>query len=163
MSEDLRTHLELVASFQKDNGAANGSARFMLDHGRSFEFGPDSFAGKRDPAQECFRNAAVRALWDDSVTYVEGYVQVVVALEHAWLIDNKTGRVIDPTIRKRGGAEGYFGVPIKRDYLRKTINRNKYYGVFYWQNWGRVLADNPADIVAKLEYGASNPHISTKE
>src|SRR5262245_44639141 len=138
-------------------------AGYMRQYGRAFAFGDDSFSGKKGPMKQCYKNAAImviedHARGDNKLTYVEGYLDFGgLPLQHAWVVDNETKRVIDPTVRATDKIEGYLGVPFKYEYLRKTLVRKQTYGVLSdYENIMTVLADNPADVVeAKLLTGST--------
>ena len=133
---DTRKFLE----FERDAWRKLGLARaafidFLLEHGRDYPTGPQTYAGRRDPAKRCFMNATLLALGDDSLTYVEGRVSVCgLAIEHAWCVD-ADGIVIDttlapsPTDGTRDRITGYFGIPFQTDYLRKASLLNGVYGL----------------------------------
>ena len=100
--------------------------------------------------KECYYNSAMLATSNPEYTYVEGYItsRGLPTLPHGWVVDKK-GRVIDVTlqVKSRGGdfeklrrgkkvksfdvsnnvigvvPEGweYYGVPIKTDYLMKSM------------------------------------------
>jgi len=113
--------------------------RFMLDHGRDYAIGPDTFAGKRGQRRMCYMNASQLAISTqldaNPLTYVEGTITCYgVPIDHAWCV-NADGVVIDPTLRpdKDGGGYehigNYYGVPFHTDYVRKAALRNKVYGL----------------------------------
>lgn len=107
------------------------SLDFMLAYGRDYSIGPNSFAGPRGEEKMCFMNAAHLADDDQSLTYVEGTMLIHgIPIDHAWCSD-ANGVVVDPTIRNGndGRIGGYFGVPFRRDYLRKATELNKVYGL----------------------------------
>lgn len=108
---------------------------------------------KRGPAQRCYQNAAQLALDDDSLTYVEGFVNTgyeiggqPIATAHAWVVDSE-GNVIEPTLATRAdqvtparAAKGdsvtdiskaaWYGVPIPTDELGKRLLQTKHWGYF---------------------------------
>lgn len=109
--------------------------RFMLDHGRDYAVGPDSFAGPRGEPKGCYMNATRLAidsqLSDHPLTYVEGTIICYgVPIDHAWCV-NADGIVIDPTLTpdKDGCYGNYYGVPFLTDYVRKAVLRNRVYGL----------------------------------
>ena len=103
--------------------------RFMLNHGRDYVTGPETFAGPREPKGQCYMNATLLALGTDNLTYVEGQISVYgVPIDHAWCI-NAAGIVIEPTLEPDAKVGDYFGVPFQTDYVRKAIIRNGYYGL----------------------------------
>ena len=166
-SAEIRVFLEAIAGHQAHLKARGMTtpAQFQLDHGKSYPFGPHSFAGEREAQHECFKNAGRMALEDPSLTYVEGYVSVHgVPLEHAWVIDPQ-GRVIDPTISVRPGdtsVKGYYGVPIRTDYLRRTVLQKGTWGVLAHDNF-KYLQEDPDAIVSKRPvhdaYNPSQPRV----
>ena len=104
---------------------------FLIAHGRDYKIGPDSFKLPRGEIKQCFMNASHLAFKRPDLTYVEGKVYCHgIGLDHAWCVD-WDGVVHDPTIRDGhdGHISNYFGVPFKKDYLRKAIVWNRYYGL----------------------------------
>ena len=109
--------------------------KFMLDYGREYTIGPDSFAGPRGVAKACFMNATNLAIGNPDLTYVEGKVSIYgVPIEHAWCA-TADGIVVDPTM-EAAMADGtyarisdYFGVPFRTDYVRKAALTNRVYGL----------------------------------
>lgn len=106
-------------------------ADFILQHGRRFKPGrcPKSY---RTGAliKQCFRNAMRLAMRRDLV-YVEGYAMAsTIPLPHAWCVKQNSDVVIDPTW---DDGVGYFGVPIKLDYVCKSYTASKQYAVI--DNW----------------------------
>ena len=114
---------------------------FILKSGRSFA--PSSLPSevKRGRMKECYKNCASAVLFDHApFTYCEGYAVGVIPVMHAWLCD-VDGNAIDPTWKD--GVE-YFGVAINATYLRRTIMKNKVYGVIdNWQKQWPILTDDP--------------------
>jgi hypothetical protein len=114
--------------------------RFMLDHGRAFRVGSNTYAGERDAPNECFANAGRRALkWRTDLLYAEGYVTSVgyLPIPHAWLVTPE-GEVIDTTLKggdKDYGERGYFGLTFAAEYLRATVLKTTH--------WGLLHADHP--------------------
>jgi hypothetical protein len=114
-------------------GGRNPFAAFLLRHGRGFTSDARTFKGRRMMAQNCFRNATLRAHRDESLTYVEGYVWSLIAIHHAWLID-RDGRVIDPTLKAKwldGEARrptAYFGVRFNTPFVRRFTVQTERYG-----------------------------------
>ena len=108
-------------------------ARFMLDYGKDYALGPESFAGRRGEQGQCYMNASHLAFNSQfssrPLTYVEGQISVCgVPIDHAWCV-NADGIVIDPTLRSSADVGNFFGVPFHTDYVRKAILRNKVYGL----------------------------------
>jgi len=110
---------------------------FMLQHGRDYRIGPDTFAGPRGEPKRCYMNASQLAfeaeLYGRDLTYVEGKVLTCgITIDHAWCID-ADGTVIDPTLEEDrtdfAAVVGYYGVPFKTPYLRKATLANGHYGL----------------------------------
>ena len=119
-------------------GDNNIPLRFLLTHGRDYAIGPETFKGPRGEVHGCYKNATHLALANESLTYVEGTVYCYgVGIDHAWCVD-WDGVVIDPTLEadkdgKLDRITAYFGVPFRKDYLRKASLWNKVYGLLdYW-------------------------------
>lgn len=108
---------------------------FMLKHGRDYQIGPGTFAGPRGEPKRCFMNAALLALGDKALTYVEGKIHICgIPIDHAWCI-TADGVVVDPTLVASreddtfARVQGYFGVPFRAEYVRKAAIANGYYGL----------------------------------
>ena len=131
--KDLSGFLRMVASVQEESHLPDNMtapARFVLNEGKQFLFDAQTYAGKRGRAHECYANAGRLALSNPTKTYVEGYVVVHgIPIEHAWVVDEE-GKVQDPTITGPKGIGGYFGVPIKREYLNRQIADTQVWGLF---------------------------------
>ena len=144
--------LKIVASIQESSHLPKGMtapARFVLKHGRQFIADDLTYAGKRGKPQQCYANAGREALDNSGKTYVEGYVLVHGGpIEHAWLVDGE-GKVQDPTIRDGRGIDGYFGVPIKTEYLREQILKSGHWGVFGHLGTHDPLTDDPRKVVKR--------------
>ena len=132
MSE-MRRELEM----RKAVWGSNIVLDFMLEHGREYAFSAKSYEGPRGEPKQCYANATHLALRNRSLTYVEGKVFIFgIGIDHAWCVD-ADGNVVDPTLAIDGGTEfgkldrinGYFGVPLKADYVRKATLWNRVYGL----------------------------------
>lgn len=140
---NLPHYLALVAKLRQGVGAE----ALVLAHGRAYTTDDASFpgGGKR---HECFRNAALAALADPTLTYVEGYVAVHgCPIHHAWTA-TATGVVRDPTIRDPKGIDDYYGVPFKTDWLTATLLHTKVYGVLARANEALNNGAQPEELVA---------------
>lgn len=104
--------------------------KFLLDHGKSYAVGPDTFAGPRMTPKECYSNATELVLdRPDDLTYVEGKVLCHgIPIDHAWAVD-ANGVVMDPTLTDPNRITDYFGVPFRADYVRRAMIVNGYYGL----------------------------------
>lgn len=83
-------------------------AALCLRHGKYWGPSEASAVDLRDPPRRCFENAALRALRDETLSYVEGYACTEVLplpIHHAWLVDPQ-GRVLDPTWESLGSYLG---------------------------------------------------------
>jgi hypothetical protein len=126
MSE-IRNYLERCVSLWPDQSVM----RFLLEEGRSYPIGPETYAGDRGRPQSCFRNSAELAQMRRGLTYVEGKVACHgVPIDHAWCIDTN-GVVVDPTLRDNddGHIADYFGVPFRLAYVMTALRINGFYGV----------------------------------
>ena len=119
-----RQYLDIWARLQGDHPFM----RFMLDNGKDYAIGPDTFAGRREARGRCYMNATLLALETD-LTYVEGMMSFLgVVIDHAWCV-NADGVVIDPTLEPHDDTGDYFGVPFLTDYVRAAALCNGYYGL----------------------------------
>src|SRR5260221_725834 len=123
----LRDHIKMVG-----DRFDNKLYQFIFKNGMDCQFDPTrSFNIAPGVAQGCYRNATLVALERGDLTYVEGYATVHgVPISHAWLVD-RTGLVLEPTLRPKDSADrtiGYFGVPFKTEYVLKALKKNKVYG-----------------------------------
>jgi hypothetical protein len=126
MSE-IRNYLERCVSLWPDQSVM----RFLLEEGRSYPIGPETYAGDRGTPQSCFRNSAELAQMRRGLTYVEGKINCHgVPIDHAWCIDTN-GVVVDPTLRDNddGHIADYFGVPFRLAYVMTALRINGFYGV----------------------------------
>lgn len=131
--EQIKVYLKLLVNmYSKHNGGIPAKVRpipqLLLDHGRAFIYDKDSFTHQGEPKM-CFMNAGMLALNDSDLTYCEGYFDTFgVISPHAWCID-RHGFVIDPTLRWHENIGGFFGIPFRTSYLRRTIQRTHYWGL----------------------------------
>jgi hypothetical protein len=138
----LREELAVTVEFQRQHTAMpeefvyHGLYDLILQEGE--EFTPASYDeekyGPRGRERECFKNAAELALWDDGLTYVEGYgwgFMPGLAAHHAWCVDEE-GQVVDPTWQD---AHAYLGLRITDGDLRRVLLATETYGVLdRWQD-----------------------------
>jgi len=102
---------------------------FMLEYGREYAVGPDTFKGPRGEPKNCFGNATHLAAKNPTLTYVEGVVASHgIPIAHAWCVD-ANDIVVDPTIVNGKKMSGYYGVPFLTDYVRRATLLNGYYGL----------------------------------
>lgn len=133
---------EGMKDFLRMSAGASGQvslAKFLLEHGRSYEMTPETYSCPRGEPHLCFMNAAQMAMGHPDQQYVEGYVDVHgVPIKHAWVV-NKLGQVSDPTLKSGEGIGGYFGVPFGPKYLSSTLLKNKVYGLLGTKSHKTIL------------------------
>ena len=103
--------------------------RFVFKHGRDMRPYADHPYEMGTP-KECFTNAGEMALWDDDLTYVEGFAvrpKLGILIHHAWLMD-QDGCAVDVTWENTEDCH-YFGIPFDRQTLRSEIKRTGYWGL----------------------------------
>jgi hypothetical protein len=130
VSNASREQCELMV---KAFGRRVGFPAFLIDHAREFEPDARTFKGRRMRPGYCFENATKMAMRRPELTYVEGYVNVLIPTHHAWLM-RPDGSIIDPTLNPVGlylerPIDGYFGVPFSTEYLIASVIRNTVYGL----------------------------------
>ena len=84
--------------------------------------------------KECYRNAAQLAMdYPDKYTYAEGFsTSFGIPMSHAWTVDNKTGKVVDPTWSAKNKLTpglSYYGIAFSNSYLLETIRKTKTWGI----------------------------------
>jgi hypothetical protein len=118
----------------------------LARHGKPMTTKRTSMTGAKELGF-CFRNAA--SMMSNQYSYCEGYAIApgLFSMEHAWVVDESDGQVVDPT-----WAEGtdYFGVKFTCKFTAEFALRVGHYSIF--GNLYR-LRMNPADVVAYLEGG----------
>lgn len=130
-AETIQNYLKMTTQYEAGPGMATTPDKLVLEHGKAYATGPDTYAGKRGTPHHCYENATKRVLQnpDLELTYVEGYMTVHgIPLKHAWAVD-KRGLVVDPTIKPGPEVKGYFGVAFSNDYVRATMMQTRMYGV----------------------------------
>ena len=142
-AKSVRGWNKMLAQMQ----GGEGPAALLDQHGRHFLADADTYAGPRGRLHQCYQNAGMEALFNPDVVYCEGKVTCYgVPIDHAWLVDKASGKVIDPTIREAVGIGAYVGIPFKTDYLSKTLSRCKVWGIFHHLN-DQIYDDDPDDYV----------------
>jgi len=122
---NMREHFEM----RRKAFGANVFNDFMLQYGREYAVGPNTYAGPRGEPKNCFSNATWLAAKQTNLTYVEGVMSVHgVPLSHAWCVD-ADGVVVDPTVVDNGQVLGYYGVPFLTEYVRRAVVLNNYYSL----------------------------------
>jgi hypothetical protein len=135
----LLGHLEQLAALMEIANARHPSlvyrstAALVLAHGQAASADERTFRGRRMRARACYRNAALRALGDPALTYVEGFCwlpDLPIPIPHAWN-RKPDGAVADLTIRPRPGLAGgvYFGIAFQTSYLASALANQSHYGL----------------------------------
>ncbi|CAB4122544.1 hypothetical protein UFOVP28_12 [uncultured Caudovirales phage] len=91
---------------------------------------------ERGTPKECFKNAGQHALWNNSLTYCEGFAiskRLGIPIHHAWLVDGDGG-VIDTTWSDPEECT-YLGVEFPTSFLKRWTFKNKYWGLLS-SDWG---------------------------
>jgi len=141
---NIPAFLSMVADTQ---GGRPSVDKFVLEHGRGYPTDAGSYVGGE--VHLCYKNASLAVIADDSLTYVEGYIDVHgVPIQHAWTV-NKSGVVRDVTLRDGKGIRGYFGVPIKTRYMERAILDAGVYGVLTHNQTQRLSAADPREVIQR--------------
>lgn len=105
--------------------------RYVAAYGQRWQSASLPPGMSRGTPQECYKNASLLALENDSLEFVEGFAKIPsldgLVFAHAWNVD-KTGKVIDITWDKPEEAE-YFGVKYDKATYLKHLYTAKRYGV----------------------------------
>ena len=140
---DLTGHLDAVAAMQRDNMKEHrispdqkygGTADYLQHEGKEFDVPDKPPQIKLGTPKQCYSNAADIAagfLKPSGYDYAEGLYassRLPFPIEHAWLVDKATGKAVDPTLGWQPKAR-YFGVQYPREFLRKKLMENRYYGL----------------------------------
>jgi hypothetical protein len=159
---DLTGYIKSIGDYQHKN---------MLDHGGQEKYGGTqdyvSHEGKEfdvpdEPPQvelmtpkECYSNATKLMLRNpDKYDYAEGYYassHIPFPLEHAWVVDRATGKVVDPTLGWQPKAR-YFGVQYPKTFVIKKLAQNHYFGV---HSDGNTVNDVALGRDKDFKYGGS--------
>lgn len=153
MMIDIKEHIEKIVSLHSKINFPSLLERFVLRNGKVFdkvlsEAEYKKLGIKRRKSKECFKNSTDLALYNDSLTYVEGYAireDLGLLIQHAWVIDDKEN-VIDTTWNDPEDCI-YMGVPFDREILRKETFDNGYYGLFT----GEVMVN--VDFLLRVDPG----------
>lgn len=114
---------------------------FVLRQGREWTYAPKPRAIPWGKMGLCFMNAAHLAMSRRDLIYCEGYASGLIPTPHAWVV-TKEGVVIDNTWRDR--CESYYGIAIKRSYLRRSLlNYHRYGLIDQWEKKWPLLRDHP--------------------
>lgn len=89
---------------------------------------------QRGPQGQCYMNATQLVINDpDRFDYAEGFaysgeVGTGIAFMHAWAVEKKTGKVVDPTWPKPESSK-YYGVTYERKKVFRHFVKTRMYGV----------------------------------
>ena len=98
--------------------------RFVLRNGRAFT--PRKRIGRRRKARHCFQNST-HFISEQDGEYVEGYVDCIIPIHHAWVTINGTD-AMDLTLKDTEDRE-YFGVVFSREVLWEEMLKTGHYGI----------------------------------
>jgi hypothetical protein len=116
---------------------------YFLKHGKEFtgfadiEKDPKLVkCGYRKP-KNCFKNAQMCAIMDESADYYEGQAVchtersgALIPMDHAWLVKN--GKVYDPTWQKMCTTADYFGMKIPTEFVQEKIVQTDTADAWIW-------------------------------
>jgi hypothetical protein len=75
-------------------------------------------------------------------------------MEHAWCVNRKTGKVVDPTWDNTE-ENVYFGIPFNRKWLLKHVLKKQTYGILSgYKNWD--MPHLTGKLKPKFDYGIKN-------
>lgn len=171
----------MVASTQSPSDTRQFASceEFVLKHGKeytsqvltpdeeSYVFHAIKSYGRRFPIKQCYYNSQMLLVLGDfekRMTYVEGYANSIIPLQHGWL--EIGGKVIDLTMRLKESVttrrrladrvigtwtdqREYFGVRFKTDYVFKCMAEYQYAGslVDDWDHGWPVMTQPLEDMI----------------
>lgn len=137
--DELMEYLNGMAQLMKTQPRPEGflsRPELLLKYGRPFETDENTYEGPRGTPKECYCNAGRIALDDPDLAYVEGIIAHIIPIDHAWLVNRKTGKVVDPTLKDGSHAKAYFGIPFSTRYLSQTTFKTMVWGLIHHTNPG---------------------------
>jgi hypothetical protein len=138
--EVLESGLKQVAEFRRGMRTQEGwkqykylsPEEFIVNEGKAYEVPDKPPQITLMTPKECYRNSAMMVIkHPEKYDYVEGVYaspDLPIQIEHAWLVDKETGKVVDPTLGWRPKA-AYHGVRFDRQFLVRKMVQNGYYGI----------------------------------
>lgn len=129
--QELKGYVEGIAEW----GGSKTKESYILEFGEFFEKGEFPEGEIMGELGNCYQNATNMALFTDKYTYVEGVATTLglgIPMNHAWVIDNKTGLVIDPTWLD---GDSYYGVKFSDVSLSGALLETKMYGILGYVAW----------------------------
>ncbi len=104
----------------------------LRDHAATWVGGECKHPFRNGPRGYCYYNSWKSARSNDNLEYCEGLAwknDLPIALEHAWILDKRTGNVIDRTWRDVEDA-CYVGFVIPKEDVAESLRRSPHtYGV----------------------------------
>lgn len=132
----IRRYLDTLNSLR-------GAHTLVSQYGRAYPVTSGTFVGGGKPGM-CYMNAALRAIQNDHLTYVEGFINLFgVPISHAWL-DDGSGNAVDPTLSNGDGIIEYFGVPVRTSWMTRCLVGKGTYGMFFYDNRRELENIDPA-------------------
>ena len=162
-ADQLTGYMKMLGDYQRSNLEAHkdkmegvkygGMEDYLLHEGKEFDVPDDPPQVKLGTPKECYSNCDMRALREPAkYDYAEGkYVspRLPFPIDHAWLVDKQTGKVVDPTLGWQPKAR-YFGVQYSKQFVTKKLLQNKYHGL---HSGGVMLNDIVLGRDKDYEYG----------
>lgn len=148
-------YLQAVKKFHTGRPLPNGFKyscieAFVLERGRLFTPKPLSSNITPGEIKCCYKNAFELMVARKDLIYVEGYAQSIIAVLHAWCVNDK-GEVIDPTwTGDTPMGTAYYGVPFDREYaIRQMLKKSKYGLLDDWENGYPLLQTEGTEFLFK--------------
>lgn len=122
---DLRGFVEWMASSTK-----NPPAKALIEHGRVWVGSTLPSRQRRGMAKACFQNAWASASRSVNLVYCEGWavsgtLGLALPMEHAWLVDIRSGTVIERTWDSDPKRPNfYFGLAVPASTVREAHRRS---------------------------------------
>jgi len=144
LKENVSKYVSLYNMNRCPEGWKNGSGYELVEkEGRFFPSAPSAplpplpEGVKVGKVKDCYKNAAQLAMdYPEKYTYAEGFASSSnlpgLPMAHAWTVDNKTGKVVDPTWAKKNKLTpgvSYYGIAFSNQYLNKTLVKTGVYGM----------------------------------
>jgi GNAT superfamily N-acetyltransferase len=139
-AKDLTNYVKTLGDYQRKNAEGRnipgvkygGTADFLMHEGKEFDIPDKPPQVKLMIPRECYSNATKMMLRNPGkYNYAEGYYassHLPMPIDHAWLVEKKTGMVVDPTLGWQPTAR-YFGVAYPKQFVVTKMLENEYYGI----------------------------------
>lgn len=114
-----------------------GKYSMLLEHATPTMGSPLPIGMQMDEMGQCYRNAYHLSRHVDGLTYFEGVAvrrSLGVPLDHAWVVHDDSGRVIDSTWANADEV-AYLGVPFERAFIGAHALQAEAWGIFgnHWR------------------------------